>query len=59
MTELYPLPNEQRDWKGAVPVTNIDFFSRKSSLPTGSIGFQIFVESMYSVVIIFIYFVTN
>ena len=37
MTKLYPGRNEQRGGKGAVPVTNIDFFSRKSSLPTGSI----------------------
>ena len=37
MTELYPRPNEQRGGKGAVPVTNIDFFTRKSSLPTRSI----------------------
>ena len=44
MTELYPRPNEQRDGKGAVPVTNIDFFSRKSSLPTGSISFHSFVN---------------
>ena len=37
MTELYHQPNEQKGGKGAVPVTNIDFSSRKSSLPTGSI----------------------
>ena len=38
MTELYPQPNERRGGKGAVLVTNIDFSSRKSSLPTGSIN---------------------
>ena len=37
MTKLYPRPNEQKSRKGAVPVTNIDFSSQKSSLPTGSI----------------------
>ena len=35
LTESYARPNEQKGGKG--PVTNIDFFSRKSSLPTGSI----------------------
>ena len=29
MTELYPRPNEQKGGKGAVPVTNIDFSSRR------------------------------
>ena len=36
MTELYARPNEEKGGKGALPVTNIDFSSRKSSLPTGS-----------------------
>ena len=35
MTELYPRPNEQKGGKGVVPVANIGFFSRKSSM-TGS-----------------------
>ena len=37
MTELYPQSNKQKGGKGIVPVANIDFFSQKSSLPTGSI----------------------
>ena len=46
MTELYPRPNEQGGGKGAVPVTNIDFFSRKSSLPTGSMFFIYWSEAL-------------
>ena len=40
LTDLYHHPNEQKGGKGVVAVTNIDFFSRKNSRPTGSVFCQ-------------------
>ena len=45
MTELYPRPNEQKGGTGVVLVANVDFFSRKSSLPTRSIGSMLPISS--------------
>ena len=43
MTELYPQLNEQKGLEVAVLMTNIDFFSGKSSFPTGSTKLEFYI----------------
>ena len=46
-----PRPNVQKGEKGTILVTNIDFFSRKSSLQTGSIRDIISMVRIASVIV--------